>query len=314
MSGANAVSAPATPAGANPTGSTSTVRPGPVVCLLVVGSFIGITANLVKLAAAAGVAPVAFLAWSVLGAGAVLLAAAAVTRQLPPVNRRTIEYFLVSGLISIAVPNALIFSAVPHVGAGFAALSFAFPPLYTYAMALVGGLERLRAGRAAGVAFGVAGAAVLAFSKAAEPDADLFWIAATLAAPVVIGAGNIYRTVRWPAGASSMALAPGMLLGAALLLFAATPLLPVPMAPPVGDGPAALLLAAQTLTFSAMYVLFFVLQRMAGPVYLSQIGAVGAAVGATIAILALGEAPPAALGWAAVLIAIGVGLLTRAKR
>lgn len=289
-------------------------RLAPILCLLVVGSFIGVTANLVKLAAAAGASPVAFLAWSVLGAGAVLLAAAVVTRQTPPLNRRMIEYFLVAGLISIALPNALIFSAVPHVGAGFAALSFAFPPVYTYAMALLGGLERLQPGRAAGVAFGVAGAAVLALSKAAEPDADLPWIAAALAAPVVIAAGNIYRTLRWPEGASSMALAPGMLLGAALLLFLAAPALPVPMALPVTDPYTAALLASQALTFSAMYILFFVLQRMAGPVYLSQIGVVGAAVGAAVAILALGEDPPAGLGWAALLIGLGIGLTTWAAR
>lgn len=299
-------------ANANSAAGGPSARWVPIVCLLVVGIFIGVTANLVKLAASAGAPPVAFLAWSALGAGAVLLAVALGTRQTPPLNLRTLEYFLVSGLISIAVPNALIFSAVPHVGAGFAALSFAFPPLYTYAMALVGGLERLQAGRAAGVALGVAGAAVLALSKASEPDAELIWIAATLIAPVVIAAGNIYRTLRWPVGVSSMALAPGMLLGAALLLFAASPVIPVPMVPPVNGPHAAALLAAQTLTFSAMYVLFFVLQRVAGPVYLSQIGVVGGAVGVAVAVLALGEAPPAGLGWAVLLIALGVGLMTRA--
>lgn len=295
------------------TSGSETGRFVPLGLLVVVGSFIGVTANLVKLATGAGAHPVSFLIWSVASAGVVLLAVAFATRQVPALNRRTIEYFLVSGLLSIAVPNVLIFSAVPHVGAGFVALSFAFPPLYTYVMALAGGLEKARPARAAGVGLGVIGAAVLAYSKATEPNAALLWIAASLAAPVIIAAGNIYRTLRWPAGASAVSLAPGMLLGSAALLVAGgASVVPEHLALPVRDGFTAVLLAGQVATFAAMYMLYFVLQRLAGPVYLSQIGSVGAAAGAAIAILMLGEAAPAGLGPAGVLIAAGIYLVTRA--
>jgi drug/metabolite transporter (DMT)-like permease len=286
-------------------------RFAPIACLVLVGSLIGLTANLAKLAVAAGVAPLAFLLWSVLGAGLVLAILAVATGQVPPLRRRTVEYFLVSGLLSIALPNALIFSAVPHVGAGFAALSFAFPPLYTYGMALLARIERFRAARALGVGFGLAGALTLALSKSAEPDVDLLWVAAMLATPVVVAAGNIYRTLRWPAGVSSLALAPGMLLGAALLLFAGAGAAGLPIAIPTDNALVLALLAAQVATFSTMYVLYFVLQRLAGPVYLSQIGSVGAVAGAAIAILLLGEAPPAMLGVAAALITAGAVLVAR---
>jgi drug/metabolite transporter (DMT)-like permease len=291
--------------------SAPTGRLVPIACLVLVGCLIGLTANLAKLAIAAGVPPVAFLVWSVLGAGLVLAALAVAGGQVPPLRRRTVEYFLVSGLLSIALPNALIFSAVPHVGAGFAALSFAFPPLYTYGMALLGRIERFRPARALGVGFGLAGALILARSKSTEPDVDLLWVAAMLAAPVVVAAGNIYRTLRWPAGVSSLALAPGMLLGAALLLFAGAGAARLPIAIPVGGAAVLALLAAQIATFSAMYVLYFVLQRLSGPVFLSQIGSVGAIAGAGIAILLLGEAAPAALVPAAVAIAIGAVLVAR---
>ena len=303
MTSANAESVPASPV----------ARFVPVVCLLVVGSFIGITANLVKLAVGVGAGPVAFLAWSVLGAGLILLISAVSSGNRPALNRRTVEYFLMSGLLSVALSNALVFAAVPHVGAGFVALSFAFPPLYTYAMALAGGMERVRLVRAVGVLSGIAGAVVLAWSKASEPEADLLWIGVALSAPIIIAAGNIYRTLRWPAGASSMSLAPGMLLAAAMLLFIGAPVIGIDVAIPVHDGYSAVLLAAQTLTFAAMYMLYFVLQRLAGPVYLSQIVAVGAAAGAGIASLLLGETLPAGIGWAGALIALGVFLVSRSN-
>lgn len=294
----------------------ATPRSAPLLAfglLVVVGLFIGLTANLVKFATAAGAAPFAFLFWSTLGAGLVLAAAAALGGQLPRANRRTGEYFFMSGLLSLALPNFLIFSAVPHVGAGFAAISFAFPPLYTYALAIAFGLERFRAVRGAGILAALVGVVILAAAKTMSGDSAPVWIAATLLAPVIIAAGNIYRTMRWPQGAGSLSLAPGMLLGAALLLGLASLAATMPLSLPA--TPAALgALTAQIATFSAMYLLYFVLQKVAGPVYLSQIGSVGAISGAAVAILVLDESVPHGLVPAALLIGVGVFLLSKRSR
>ncbi|WP_127597207.1 DMT family transporter [Nitratireductor alexandrii] len=291
----------------------ATPRSAPLLAfglLVVVGLFIGLTANLVKLATAAGATPFALLFWSTLGAGLVLAAAAALAGQLPRAGRRTGEYFFMSGLLSLALPNFLIFSAVPHVGAGFAAISFAFPPLYTYALAIAFGLERFRTVRGAGILAALVGVVILAAAKTMSGDSAPIWIAATLLAPVIIAAGNIYRTMRWPQGAGSLSLAPGMLLGAALLLGLASLAATIPLSLPA--TPAVLgTLAAQIATFSAMYLLYFVLQKVAGPVYLSQIGSVGAISGAAVAILVLDESVPQGLLPAALLIGVGIFLLSK---
>ena len=50
-----------------------------------------------------------------------------------------------------------------------------------------------------------------------------------------------------------------------------------------------LLVLAQVASASAMFVFFFRLQAVGGPVYLSQIGYVGAAVGLVSGTLLLGE-------------------------
>ncbi|MFC6964558.1 DMT family transporter [Halocatena marina] len=175
-------------------------RAVPLASLLGAGAALGISTNLAKLAAEAGVDPLAFLAWSVIGATAVLVGVSAVRHRLPPLNARTTEYFVIAGLVGLAAPNLLSFAAVSHVGAGFVALSIAFPPLFTYIGALLLGMERFQPRRATGVVLALGGAVLLAVLKLSEPDVDAFWVAATLSAPILLAVGNIYRTARWPEG------------------------------------------------------------------------------------------------------------------
>ncbi|QYU66386.1 DMT family transporter [Leptolyngbya sp. 15MV] len=63
--------------------------------------------------------------------------------------------------------------------------------------------------------------------------------------------------------------------------------------------------------FSIQYVAFFRLQRIAGPVYLSQIGSVAALFGTVVAVTLLGETIPGGALPAALLIVLGVALFQR---
>jgi drug/metabolite transporter (DMT)-like permease len=273
--------------GANPHRSWRFAAIAPLACLLIVGTLLGLTANLVKLAVAGGWPPLAFLFWSTLGAGIILLGAACASGNRPGVKARDIQYNLVSGLLSIALPNALLFAAIPRVGASFVAICMALPPLITYGLALIIGIERLRALRAVGVMFGLAGSAALALAKTGAGATDSLWVVAALTGPVFVACGNIYRTIRWRA--SALSLAPGMLLGAAALLLPCIAAVGESFLPAPLDAAALSFLFAQTIVFATIYALYFILQKLAGPVYLSQIGSVGAVCGATLAVLALGE-------------------------
>lgn len=290
----------------------------PLASLLGAGAVLGLSTNLAKLAAGAGLGPVAFLAWSVVGAAVVLTGVGAVRHRLPPLNARTIEYFVVAGLIGLAAPNLLSFAAVPHLGAGFVTLALTLSPLLTYLGALFLGMERFQLQRAAGVALALGGTVLLAVLKLSEPDVEVFWIAATLTVPVLLASGNIYRTARWPEGVASDELAPGMLAMSGIMLLAVGAIAGTflggvsgfSLAVPVGRTMPVLLILAQTAVFSVMYLLYFVLQKHGGPVYLSFLGSVAAVVGVPIAVLILGEAPPQGLAVGGVLIALGIGLVT----
>jgi drug/metabolite transporter (DMT)-like permease len=288
----------------------------PLACLLVVGALLGLTANMVKVAVASGWPPLAFLFWATLGAGLILLGRAAASGAAPGAAPRDLKYYLATGLLSIALPNALVFAAVPHVGASFVATCFALPPLLTYGLVLALGMERPRALRALGVLFGLAGAALLGLAKARGAAVDPLWVVAALTGPVFIACGNIYRTLRWPPGATALSLAPGMMLGGAALILpyllaSGTSLLPSPPSP--RDAATLWILLAQTIVLAATYALYFVLQKLAGPVYLSQIGSVGAVFGAALAVFALGEPAGLALPVAGGAILLGVFLVNRGR-
>ncbi|RVA86896.1 DMT family transporter, partial [Mesorhizobium sp. M7A.F.Ca.CA.004.01.1.1] len=96
-----------------------------------------------------------------------------------------------------------------------------------------------------------------------------------------------------------------MLLAGILLLFGGEAFAPL--------GGVPLVVVAQVASASAMFAFFFRLQAVGGPVYLSQIGYVAAAVGLFAGTIFLGEHYQL-LTWAgAVIITAGVFITTRAQ-
>ena len=282
----------------------------PLTCLLVGGALLGISTNVAKYAGEIGLSPLAFLFWSIAGAATILLVIALLRHELPPLNKRSFEYYFISALVSVAGSNLLFFSAIPHVGAGFVALIISLPPLLTYLGALALGMERFQTVRALGVAAALAGAGVLAARKFSAPDASVFWILIALCGPVLLAIGNLYRTLRWPEGASPNALAPGMLI-AAVVLLGATSLLPnFSLTVPLGGFLPLGLITLQAFIFAGQFQLLFLLQKTGGPVLLSLLGSVGAIVGVPVAVFLQGESPPDGLILGASLIALGVALVT----
>ncbi|MGP9665081.1 DMT family transporter [Halomonas sp. AOP22-C1-8] len=283
------------------------------IYLLAGGALLGLSTNVAKLAGDAQLSPLAFLFWSITGAALILLVVAALRSNLPPVTGRTLEYYLVSAFVGVAGSNLIFFSAIPHIGAGFVALVITLPPLLTYVGALIVKLERFQMMRAMGVMSALAGAVTLAAHKLSAPDADYVWILLALAGPVLLAIGNLYRTLRWPAGVSGNALAPGMLVAAAALLFSVGLLPGFSLGIPSGQRLPLLLIALQSMVFAGQFLLLFLLQKTGGPVLLSLLGSVGAVVGVPVAIVLQGEAAPEGLLPGALLIGTGIALLNIGK-
>lgn len=278
--------------------------------LLVAGSLLATTLIFSRLASDEGAAMLWFLALVMGGAGLVLFAVVLIAGKATSSFRSLLRYSLIAGSFQ-ALPMAMAYLSVGHVGAGYIALAYAFPLLMTYLLALLFRMERFSLMRTLGVAVAVVGGLMLAQGKydglAAGSEA-LGWVVIASVIPVIVAGGNLFRTRFWPKGAAPLQLAAMMLMMASLVSLPFAFML---------EGAAGLsdLAASPTLVmftlanialFALQFVAYFQLQLIAGPVYMSQIGSVSAAVGTPVAVVMLGETLPPVFPIAVVLVVAGV--------
>lgn len=283
----------------------------PLLLLIGTGAMLGFYFPIGKLASAAGVDPVL---WAVLVCVSAGLSMAILSRLVEgkPQPVPMWRYAAISGFLSYVVPHFLTFSAIPKIGSGLAAIMFALSPVTTALLSLIFKVRPPSLLGLIGIGFGLAGALVIIFARNGNFGGEGLWLALSALIPVFLGLGNVYRTLAWPKGAGPLRLAS--LTNAAavppLLLIAwgmsgnidMAPLFKVPW-----------LAAAQVAVTSVMFVMFFRLQHLGGPTYLSQIGYVAAVIGVGIGVTWLGETYPVGVWLGAAVVAIGIALTTAAQ-
>ncbi|MDF3063636.1 MAG: conserved rane protein of unknown function [Microvirga sp.] len=267
---------------------------------------------LARQAGQGGASPILYALASAAGAAA-FLALFRFGRPRSTLAGSVLLYGAVAGLVSVAVPQVLIYSASAFVSAGVASLAYAFPTPLTYVLACLFGLERASRGRTLGIAIAFCGALMLAFSRS-PVSGEGVWIALAMLAPISIAAGNIYRTKFWPPGSTALDLALVMSGGAALWLGlgwlasgGAAELSEV-----ARPGWLALSIAPALAAFGNL--IYFELQKTGGIVSFSQIGYAGAVLGLFGGYFALGEAYPSWVWVAALIIAMGIAISELSRR
>lgn len=282
--------------------------------LIATGALLGLMLPFGKMAAQLGVPGMLWAFVVSCGAGSVLLLALALRRRPFPLSARLLRYFIITAAISYALPNFLLFSAIPHLGAGYTGIMYTISPIITLVLSLLLGVRKPDALGIAGIIIGFAGALIVTLTRGeAGRPADIVWVLIGLLIPLCLALGNIYRTYDWPESAGPIELAAGSHLAAALMLllglvmtgtagsFALLPGMP-------------LLVLAQVAAASLMFSVFFRLQAVGGPVYLSQIGYVAAAIGLLSGVLFLGEHYQLLTWIGAAITVIGVTMTTRAQQ
>ena len=294
-------------------GGSASLLTSPSVLLLVTGTLIGFNFPLGKIAGEAVVSPMLWAMLLSVGASVLLFPFLLVKGHLRLPRGRLVRYIIVSALISFVLPNILLFSVIPHVGAGYAGLMFALSPVFTLTMAALFRMRTPSRLGLVGIAFGLVGAVVVSITRGAAPEAPpLLWLLAALAVPFTLACGNIYRTLDWPEGALPDVLAFwshgfAVLLFIGLLLFTdgAVPLSQLESVPWAA--------LAQCLCAGLTFPVFFRLQQKGGPVLLSQIGYVAAAVGLAAGTLLMGESYSLTTWAGAAVIGIGIAVTVWAQ-
>ena len=265
-----------------------------LVLLLGVGALIALMLPLSKAAMSVGITPLAYAFWQAFGGGLMLFVCQGRGRAIRW-QSNVARYFGFSALTAIALPNVLAFIVVAQIGSGLTATLYALPSIATYAIALMLRMETLSAARAMGLLMGVAGCVLILSPSPAGISAETVpWLMLGLLIPLSLAIGNIYRTTHWPRGATPEQLAPGMLLGGAILILvvilfrgeAATLL--------VGHPTLWVILIIQSMVTAVGYRGFFQLQKRSSPTFLSQLGFVITPAGLLFGILFFNES----FGWA----------------
>lgn len=282
--------------------------------LVVTGGLLGLSLPFGKVATDAGVAGIVWAFVISLGAGGVLLCALLARGQRIRLTAHRLRYFLIVAAVSYALPNLLMFTAMPHLGAGYTGIMFTLSPVITLVFSILLGVRRPNMLGVVGIGVGFVGAVMVAATRGeAGQPAALFWVAMGLLVPVSLAVGNIYRTWDWPEGTGPIELAVGSHLSAAIMLAAGILALSGGTAfAALGGVP--LVVVAQAASASAMFAFFFRLQAVGGPVYLSQIGYVAAAIGLFSGTLFLGEHYQLLTWVGAAIITAGVIITTKAQK
>jgi drug/metabolite transporter (DMT)-like permease len=281
--------------------------------LVITGALLGLSLPFGKIATGTGVPPVVWAFVISAGGGGVILIALLARGERMRFTAHKLRYFLVTASVTYALPNLLLFSVMPHVGAGYAGIMYTLSPIVTLMLSILFGVRKPNLLGVVGIGIGFVGAVMVAATRGqlGEP-ASLFWVALALLVPVSLACGNIYRTADWPEGASPLELAVGSNLAAGLILLAGIALMPgLGLIGTLGHLP--LITAAQIAASALMFAVFFRLQVVGGPVYLSQIGYVAAAIGLFSGTLFLGERYGLLTWLGAVIIALGVIVTTKAQ-
>jgi drug/metabolite transporter (DMT)-like permease len=190
---------------------------------------------------------------------------------------------------------------------------YTMSPVITLMLSLFLGVRRPSGLGVAGIGVGFIGALIVTLTRGeAGRPADILWVVIGLMIPVSLAFGNIYRTYDWPEEAGPIELAAGSHMAAAVLLLlgvAATgnagSLALLPGIP--------LLVLAQVVSATTMFAFFFRLQAVGGPVYLSQVGYVAAAVALFSGVFFLGERYQFLTWIGAAITVVGVVMTTRAQ-
>ncbi|HZW23040.1 DMT family transporter [Noviherbaspirillum sp.] len=281
------------------------VHQSPLLLLVLTGFLLGATLPVARLAGNAGWSPIAFTFAAALGSGLILLLAGRRGRR--PVSAAVVKYSLVAGVLSVSVPNSLAFFVMPQLGTTMTSLAYTLPPLFTYAFGWMIGMERYRAARLAGVLLGMSGVGLLILGRPLQQGSGGIALLLALGIPLSVAAGNVYRKRHLPDGYDSKTLAGGMLLaGAAALL----PLLLAEGRMPA-MGEAWLLVLLQCALTSLGYFVYFLFQKVADPVYFSQLGYVMSATGVLSGVALFGERLTPWMPVAVAVIALGVMLVNR---
>ena len=267
-----------------------TGRAGPILVLALLGAGWGITQPLAKIAVSEGYRHFGIIFWQ-LAIGTVVLGAITLARGRGlPLGPRHLRLYAVIALTGTLIPNAASYQAAVHLPAGILSILLSLVPILAFPVALMLGTDRFGWRRLGGLAFGLAGVALIVLPGTSLPDPRLaIFIPLALVAPFFYAVeGNIVG--KW----GTLGLDPiQVLFGASLVGLVAA----LPLAAGTGHfidprgawGAPETAIVLSSLVHAGVYAGYVWMVGRAGAVFAAQVSYLVTAFGVLWAMAILGE-------------------------
>lgn len=279
-----------------------------VSLLILLGFIWGSGYSLAKFAMTNGVPPLGYAFWQSLGPALLLTFFSLATKKMPLLNPAYWPYFLFCGFIGIAIPNTNMYFIASHIPAGLLAVLVNTVPLIVYPLALLSRQEKPDSWRLLALLLGMTG--ILLIIGVSTSGFFSSWTLLAMLSPIGFALCSIYIGARQPLEINSLQAASGMLLAASLLLI---PLVISQNAFYPLSGPLTVvkqIIILEIILSSLGYLLFFILIRLAGPVFYSLTGGIVALTGLFWGYLVFGETPTSVQSMAVALVIFALFLLS----
>ncbi len=291
------------------------VRTLPLVLLVTLSLIWGLGPSIVKFIALDGVPPLGMVVWQTGLAGVILFGICALRGVRIGLDRKHLRYYLAMGWIGLALPNTNMVFVMRELPVALMGVIIITAPVITYVVALIIRLETFSPLRAAGVVLGFAGAAALVLPSGSLPTPEMLPIALlAFVTPALWATSNVIAEVWRPEDGDTFALAMGTMFaaasGAVIVALATDAFHPIWQDFGVSDW--VILLYAGTTVCA--FALFYTIVKLAGAVYLAQVGYLVPIMGVGWGAWFYGEEPTVWLWLAMALVFAGVALVNLGKR
>jgi drug/metabolite transporter (DMT)-like permease len=249
----------------------------PLLILFLLGIIWGSGYSIARYAMTHGVSPAGYTFWQSLGPAIIL---SLLSWKYLKFDREHIQFYLICGLIGIALPNTNMYYASAHLPAGLLALIVNTVPIMIYPLALISKQEKFKYLRFTGVLIAIIGIMFLIFPKTGLSDIrETHWVLLGLITPFCFACFALFINPYRPKDSNPLSLAAGMLITATLFLI---PWIKITHSFYMPHWPLILpdkIILLEIILSSIGYVLFFFLLRISGPVYYSLVDGVVALTG-----------------------------------
>jgi len=223
-----------------------------------------------------GVSPIGYAFWQCCGPFVCLLVAQALRKDVKYYSGSG-GYFLLCGIIGLAIPNLLVYYCSLHVDSGVLTVLANIDPLITYIIALLFSVEQFHKKRFLLVLLGMLGVIVLVWPSSLQGLHLTRWIALALFIPVCYSFATVVISRFRPATGNNLNYSMWMLLVASCLMIPLTVVSGKFF--PLGFNFNSSLIVLEILLSTAGYILMFIIIQRAGPVLFAMVNGIAAISG-----------------------------------